>query len=202
MQTDGNAVVYNASGTPLWHSYTYGSNGAIFAMQGDGNAVMYYNGHAIKATNTAGRNGARLIMQNDGNLVMYATNGAALWNTGTYGGQVAPQPARGARLCAQVGYGAGFRDGSLRTAVAVAMAESGCVPKALNYNTNGSWDAGLWQINSVHGYSQTWLFVPSNNAAAAWWISSHGTNWGPWTVYRNGAFNAYLSDAAAAIFQL
>src|SRR5688572_7884701 len=86
MQTDGNAVVYNGSGTPLWHSYSYGYRGAAFAMQGDGNAVMYHNGRAVKATGTAGRNGARLVIQDDGNLVLYATNGNPLWNSGTYGG--------------------------------------------------------------------------------------------------------------------
>jgi len=202
MQGDGNAVVYNGSGTALWHSYTYGYNGTAFAMQGDGNAVMYYSGRAIKASNTAGRNGAWMIMQTDGNLVLYAASGQALWNSNTWGGRVAPLPASGAGLCARVGYGAGFRDGSLQTAVAVALGESGCVPNALNHNTNGSWDAGLWQINSIHGWSQSWLFVPQNNANAAWQISSRGTNWRPWVVFNNGAYRNHLGQASAAIFQL
>ena len=202
MQGDGNAVVYNRSGTALWHSYSYGYNGAAFAMQGDGNAVMYFSGRAIKATNTSGRPGAWLIMQTDGNLVLYSSSGQALWNSNTWGGRVAPLPASGAGLCARVGYAAGFREGSLQTGVAVAMGESSCVPNALHHNSNGSWDAGLWQINSIHGYTQAWLFVPQNNANAAWQISTRGTNWTPWVVYNNGAYRNYLGQASAAIFQL
>ncbi|WP_162907398.1 transglycosylase SLT domain-containing protein [Allorhizocola rhizosphaerae] len=202
MQTDGNAVVYTSSGTALWHSYTHGYNGTAFAMQGDGNVVMYHNGRAIKATNTAGRNNAYLIMQTDGNLVLYSSSGQPLWNTNTWGGRIAPLPSSGAGLCARVGYSAGFRDGSLQTAVAVALGESSCVPNAVNHNTNGSWDAGLWQINSIHGYSQSWLFVPQNNANAAWRISSSGTSWRPWVVYTNGAYRNHLNQASAAIFQL
>src|SRR4029079_19697697 len=100
---------------------------------------------------------------------------------------VAPLPASGAGLCARVGYGAGFREGSLQTAVVIAMGESGCSPRAVHNNSNGTWDAGLWQINSIHGYTQSWLFVPQNNASAAWRISSNGTNWTPWVVYTNGS---------------
>ena len=40
-------------------------------------------------------------------------------------------------------------------------------PTAVNPNRNGSWDAGIFQINSVHGYSQEYLFNPENNIKAA-----------------------------------
>jgi hypothetical protein len=202
MQSDGNAVVYNGSGAPLWQSYSYGYTGATFAMQGDGNVVMYHNGRAIKATNTVGRHGAWLIMQSDGNLVLYSSSGSALWDSNTVGGRVAPLPSSGAGLCARVGYAVGFRDSSLQTAVAVAMGESSCTPRAVHQNANGTWDAGLWQINSIHGWSQSWLFVPQNNATAAWQLSSRGTTWRPWVVYNNGSYRNYLGQASAAIFQL
>lgn len=202
MQTDGNAVIYNSSGKALWHSYSHGHNGTVFAMQTDGNAVMYHNGRAIKHTGTNGNTVTALVMQTDGNLVLYATSGRALWASGTYSGRVAPLPSSGAGLCARVGYQAGFRGSSLKTAVAVGMGESSCRPTAVNHNTNGSWDAGLWQINSIHGYAQSWLFVPQNNATAAWRISSSGTRWTPWVVYNSGAYRPHLNTAAAAILQL
>jgi hypothetical protein len=41
MQSDGNFVVYESSGTPLWSSGTSGSNVAWIALQNDGNLVIY-----------------------------------------------------------------------------------------------------------------------------------------------------------------
>jgi hypothetical protein len=53
MQTDGNLVVYDASGTAAW------------------------------ASNTAGNSGSWLNVQDDGNVVIYRTNGTAAWDTNT-----------------------------------------------------------------------------------------------------------------------
>jgi hypothetical protein len=55
MQTDGNLVVYDANGAPVWNSGTFGHPGAY------------------------------LQVQNDGNMVVYDTNGSPLWWTGTGG---------------------------------------------------------------------------------------------------------------------
>lgn len=55
MQTDGNMVVYNASGSAVWSS------------------------------RTAGRNGAALFVQDDGNVVLYSHTGTPIWSTGTAG---------------------------------------------------------------------------------------------------------------------
>jgi hypothetical protein len=41
MQSDGNFVLYNINGTPLWHAQTYGNPGAYLAVQDDGNVVVY-----------------------------------------------------------------------------------------------------------------------------------------------------------------
>lgn len=55
LQTDGNLVVYDRSGHPLWSTRTSGSGGAN-----------------------------QLAMQDDGNLVLYGASGA-VWSTGTHG---------------------------------------------------------------------------------------------------------------------
>ncbi len=80
LQGDGNLVVYNASGRPVWSSGTRGGNRLI--MQGDGNLVMY-SADGKPVWNTGTKNGHRLIMQGDGNLVIYNTSNKAIWNSGT-----------------------------------------------------------------------------------------------------------------------
>lgn len=75
-------------------------------------------------------------------------------------------------------------------AAAIAMAESGGVINAVNHNTNGSTDRGLWQINSVHGSQST--FNELANARAAVAISSNGTNWSPWVTFQTGAYKKFL----------
>ena len=72
---------------------------------------------------------------------------------------------------------ASFPRGELHTAVAVAYAESDGDPRAVNRNRNGSRDSGLWQINSVHGFSN--LKDPEANARAAYevWRAQGWTAW-------------------------
>lgn len=41
MQTDGNLVVYDASGRALWHTHTHDYPNAELRMQNDGNLVIY-----------------------------------------------------------------------------------------------------------------------------------------------------------------
>jgi hypothetical protein len=55
------------------------------AMQTDGNLVLYTQGVAVWASNTAGYTGARAVMQSDGNLVVYGPGNDALWSSGTAG---------------------------------------------------------------------------------------------------------------------
>ena len=73
--------------------------------------------------------------------------------------------------------GASFPRDELHTAVAVAYAESDGDPRAVNRNRNGSKDSGLWQINSVHGFSN--LKDPEVNARAAYevWRIQGWTAW-------------------------
>lgn len=76
MQSDGNLVLYNASGVALWSSQTQGNAGARLVMQTDGNLVVYSTGNAplwanyivhnpdhlsyINTTMQAGQSSARL----------------------------------------------------------------------------------------------------------------------------------------------
>jgi hypothetical protein len=80
-------------------------------------------------------------------------------------------------------------------AAAIALAESGGDPNATDYDSNGSVDRGLWQINSVHGSMST--FSPSGNARAAVSISNNGTDWSAWTTFTSGAYKPYLDGSSA-----
>jgi len=56
MQTDGNFVVYDSTGRPVWASNTWGHPGAGLVVQDDGNTVIYSTGSSpLWATNTWGR---------------------------------------------------------------------------------------------------------------------------------------------------
>jgi hypothetical protein len=78
-------------------------------------------------------------------------------------------------------------------AAAVALAESGGVPTAVNdQNDDGSVDSGLLQINSVHGYDPDRLLEPDYNADAGYDVSSGGTDWTPWVTYNSGAYLDFL----------
>ena len=53
-QTDGNFVVYNGDGAPVWSSGTFAASGDYYLLaQDDGNLVIYQNGsEGVWATNT------------------------------------------------------------------------------------------------------------------------------------------------------
>lgn len=109
---------------------------------------------------------------------------------------------------------AGIKGAALPTAIAIAMAESGGNPNALNNNpSTGDLSYGLWQINmfgdlgptrlAQFGLSNnTELWNPQTNAQAMYAISNGGTNWSAWTTYTSGAYQQYLfqgQEAAAAL---
>ncbi|MFF0885384.1 mannose-binding protein [Streptomyces sp. NPDC003456] len=80
MQTDGNLVVYNEKGKPIWASMTFGQNHrAIF--QQDGNLVIH-NGddRPIWAARTHGHEGAQLVLRADAKVVI-VHNGGVIWST-------------------------------------------------------------------------------------------------------------------------
>lgn len=84
---------------------------------------------------------------------------------------------------------AGFPEPNV--AAAVAYAESGGNPGAIG---DGGQSFGLWQIHlPAHPqYKGTNLLDPLVNARAAILISKSGTDFKPWTTFRNGAYLKYL----------
>ena len=76
--------------------------------------------------------------------------------------------------------------------LAIAKAESKLNPHAINRaNRNGSVDTGLFQINSIHGYSEEFLKNEDNNLKVAREIyDRQGIT--AWSAYNNGAFLNWL----------
>ncbi len=95
---------------------------------------------------------------------------------------------------------AGFPDNQIATGVAIALAESGGRTDAVNTaNRNGTWDAGLMQVNSIHGYSQQYLFNANNNVQASKKIYDAAKGrWTPWSTYNNGSYRRFLARGSAA----
>jgi hypothetical protein len=55
-------------------------------------------------------------------------------------------------------------------------------PYAINWNNNGTWDFGTWQINQVHGYTQEELADPYFNTDVAYKIyKGRGNTFSAWT---------------------
>lgn len=84
-------------------------------------------------------------------------------------------------------------------AAAIALAESGGNPRAVNRNANGTWDAGLWQINQIHGYPMQWLFNAANNAKAAVRIWRDAGGFSPWVAYQRGMHRQYMRDGGVIL---
>lgn len=75
--------------------------------------------------------------------------------------------------------------------IAIAKAESGMNPSAVNKNTNGSVDLGLFQINSIHGYDELSLFDAKKNIKAASEVyDKQGLR--AWSSFTNGAYKKFL----------
>lgn len=83
-----------------------------------------------------------------------------------------------------------------KTAYAICMAESHGNSQAFNPgNSDGSNDAGLMQINSIHVQSgligDQERFNPQENMRAAYAIYQGG-GFRAWSAFNNGAYNKYL----------
>ena len=79
---------------------------------------------------------------------------------------------------------------------AIALAESGGRSDAINRDSNGTTDTGLWQINSVHNLKN--LNDPAANAAAAVKIErTQGLK--AWTTYSTGAYKKFLKGGVQPV---
>lgn len=99
---------------------------------------------------------------------------------------------------------AGFDEQNLKTAVMVALAESGGNEFATNHNTNGSTDYGLWQINSVHTDALKlgkWN-APADNAKMAYMVFKQKGSWSPWSAYNNNKYLDFEVRARTALATL
>jgi len=76
MQSDGNLVLYGASGNqyPLWNAGTSWDSHGSALLYGD----VLTEGHTL----TSVSNNYQLRMQTDGNLVLYNSGNGVLWNAG------------------------------------------------------------------------------------------------------------------------
>ncbi|MHA3700952.1 hypothetical protein ACXR2U_02105 [Jatrophihabitans sp. YIM 134969] len=114
MQDDGNLIARSTSGAIVWSSRSpipqpppaatspdrlklgqalspgqmLKSGTATITQQTDGNLVIRSAGTAIWTSNTAGWGAVTSTMQSDGNFVVRASNGQALWSTGTRGAYI------------------------------------------------------------------------------------------------------------------
>jgi hypothetical protein len=102
----------------------------------------------------------------------------------------------------------GFTGEGLRTALAVALAESGGNARAYN-PTGKDLSYGLFQINMLGGMgperrkkyglaSNEELYDPYVNARVAYDMSQGGRKWGPWTTYTSGKYQKYLGQSPNA----
>ena len=120
------------------------------------------------------------------------------------GGGSAGWGSGGAQGTANVLRQAGFPESAISTMVAIAKAESGWDPKAVNTaNSNGSRDDGLFQINTVHKGNSWYPTDPydpqqSANAAYAIWQGA-GQTYRDWSVYNSGAYKQFLQPAPPVI---
>lgn len=93
---------------------------------------------------------------------------------------------------------AGFEGEDLKTAVAIALAESSGNPNALgDLNITPGGSVGLWQVNLKYHpeYTTDELRDPQQNANAAFAIyQGRGNSFTDWSTYKNGAYLSYLSD--------
>ena len=135
-------------------------------------------------------------------VVIGAAVGAVLPGVG-----VGPIQAGGALGLAAAARQAGFAGQTLRTAVAVGLAESGGDPDARRGNPPtpgcpaGSVDRGGWQLNSCYHpeVADACAYQLACAAGQTWRISAGGRDWTAWTAYTSGAWRGHLDVADRAI---
>jgi hypothetical protein len=69
------------------------------------------------------------------------------------------------------------------TALCIAKAESGYRTDAVNHNSNGTYDLGIFQLNDVHGWSWATRMDPDQNIKLAYGIYQSWGNWSAWATH-------------------
>ncbi|RLI55091.1 MAG: hypothetical protein DRP09_11055 [Candidatus Thorarchaeota archaeon] len=87
-------------------------------------------------------------------------------------------------------------EGDALDAFNVLKCENGHLnPTATNYNRNGTWDTGVFQINQAHGYSLEQMQDPHQNIDAAFKIFERaGRKWTAWTCSHRVFQKNYLGQ--------
>lgn len=105
---------------------------------------------------------------------------------------------------------AGFSAASAVIATAVALGESGGDPADIGDRAleNATWgpSVGLWQVRTLKsdtgtGRTRDIAALTGNvtaQARAAYEISSGGTSWNPWTVYKTGKYQEFMAQSQQA----
>jgi lysozyme-like protein/carbohydrate binding protein with CBM5/12 domain len=104
---------------------------------------------------------------------------------------------------AELARDAGFRGEDWVISVAVAKAESAGWTRARLINTDCSVDRGLWQINGFwHSeVSDACAFDPACAARSTRTIQAN-RGWTEWVTFTNGAYQAHMAAARAAVNQV
>lgn len=72
----------------------------------------------------------------------------------------------------------------------IATCENGSFdPKAINWNKNSTWDAGIFQVNEIHGYSMQQMQDWKQNIDAAY------------KIYKNAGYTFYPWSCAGVVGQ-
>ena len=175
--------------------YTYSVrtlNGTVLT---GGSNMCQSNAHA-NAASSAGVNKVEIFANG---VLVYR------WTIGPPALDIPPQCSLADIQLVQLARAAGFLETDIPTAVAVALAESGGRVGALNLNTNGTYDIGLWQINDGVWtmYDRKLLATnPLYNAIAAKEIRYQAPNtWAPWVTFKTGAYVKFMTRANEAYRQ-
>lgn len=90
-----------------------------------------------------------------------------------------PEPIAYIRLRAEQ---LGVPNSHILTLIRIAKCESGMNPEAVNFNRNGTWDAGLFQINKIHKQKLSSMLDYTQNIEYAL------------KLYKNQGFNPWYSS--------
>jgi hypothetical protein len=187
-RSDGNLVLYTASGRPLWDTRTSGNPGAYAVFEKvDGSLVVYSAaGRELWTSHTAGGPGDTLALQTDANVVVYDTAGRPLWSTGTTNSEL----SNGETL-----YGSWYLESSSRAFKLIEQKSDG---NLVLYNFTGKalWASGTANHPGAHVVltAAGTLAIYSTTGQVLWEVGAPGDNGSRLTLQSDG--NLVLYSAA------